>query len=97
MKKLTILLATLVLGTASFLQAEDAAVVESTYPLETCVVSGEALDSMGKPYVFTYEEQEVRLCCKDCKKEFDKEPAEFMKKLDPTEVAKQAVGGARQN
>ena len=37
---------------------------------------------MGKPYVFTYEGQEVQLCCKDCKKKFDKDPATYMKKLE---------------
>lgn len=46
--------------------------------MTTCVVSGEALDSMGKPYVFTYEGQEVQLCCMDCKKTFDKNPEEYM-------------------
>jgi len=49
--------------------------------MTTCVVSGEALDSMGKPYVFTYEGQEVQLCCMDCKKTFDKTPEEYMKKF----------------
>jgi YHS domain-containing protein len=78
MKKLTILLATLILGFAGLTHAADEA---STYPLTTCIVSGEALDSMGKPYVFDYEGQEVQLCCKDCKKKFDKNPEEYMKKL----------------
>ena len=34
---------------------------------------------MGKPYVFTYEGQEVKLCCPMCKKDFDKEPAKYLK------------------
>ena len=51
------------------------------YPLKVCVVSGEALDSMGKPHVFTYEGQEVKLCCDGCLKDFKKEPAKFLKKL----------------
>ena len=37
---------------------------------------------MGKPYVFTYEGQEVQLCCKDCKKDFDKDPAKYIKKIE---------------
>ena len=48
--------------------------------LKTCPVSGEKLGGdMGKPYVFTYKGQEVKLCCKSCKKDFDKDPAKYMK------------------
>jgi len=36
---------------------------------------------MGKPVVFTYEGQEVKLCCKQCRKDFDKDPAKFIKKI----------------
>ena len=52
------------------------------YPLKTCVVSGEKLDSMGKPYVFTNGTQEVKLCCKDCLKDFKKDPTKFAKKIE---------------
>jgi len=53
------------------------------YPLDTCAVSGEKLGgSMGEPYVFVYEGQEVKLCCKSCLKDFNKEPAKFVKKID---------------
>ena len=51
------------------------------YPLKVCVVSGEALDSMGNPYVFIQDGQEVKLCCDGCLKDFKKEPAKFLKKL----------------
>jgi hypothetical protein len=51
------------------------------YPLKTCVVSGEKLGDMGKPYVFVYKDQEVKLCCSGCKKEFDKNPEKYMKKI----------------
>jgi YHS domain-containing protein len=47
--------------------------------LTTCPVSGEKLGDMGKPFVFTYKDQEVNLCCKSCKKDFDKEPEKYMK------------------
>ncbi len=50
--------------------------------LTTCPVSGDKLDGdMGKPFVFTYEGQEVKLCCKDCKKDFDKDPAKYLAKI----------------
>ena len=34
---------------------------------------------MGKPYVFVYQGQEVKLCCPDCKEDFDKNPDKYMK------------------
>ena len=47
--------------------------------LATCPVSGEKLGGdMGAPYVFTYKDQEVKLCCTHCKKEFDKNPDKYM-------------------
>jgi hypothetical protein len=52
------------------------------YPLDKCIVSDEKLDSMVKPYVFTHEGQEIKLCCKDCSKEFQKDPAKYTKKLE---------------
>ena len=36
------------------------------YPLETCVVSGEKLGEMGKPFVYQYEGREIKFCCKNC-------------------------------
>jgi len=49
--------------------------------LTTCPVSGEKLGEMGKPYVFVYQGQEVKLCCSGCKKDFDKDPAKYLKKI----------------
>jgi len=51
------------------------------YPLDTCLVSDEKLGSMGKPVVFTYEGQEIKLCCKSCRPKFKKDPATYLKKL----------------
>ena len=56
-----------------------------TYPLTTCVVSGEKLGEMGKPYVYKYEGREVQLCCKNCLKDFSKDPEKYLKKLDDAE------------
>jgi YHS domain-containing protein len=48
--------------------------------LKTCPVSGEKLGGdMGKPFRFVYKGQEVLLCCKGCKKDFDKDPAKYIK------------------
>ena len=32
-----------------------------------------------------YKDQEIKLCCKDCKKDFDKNPAKFIKKMHEAE------------
>jgi thioredoxin-related protein len=57
------------------------------YTLTTCVVSDEKLGEMGKPYVFVQDGREVKLCCESCKKDFKKDPAKFMKKIDAAEKA----------
>ena len=53
------------------------------YTLETCIVSDDKLGEMGKPVVFTPKDQEIKLCCKACRKDFDKDPAKYLKKLEP--------------
>ena len=53
------------------------------YTLDTCLVSDEKLGEMGKPVVFNYKDQEIKLCCKACRKKFDKDPATYLKKLEP--------------
>ena len=56
------------------------------YTLKTCPVSGEKLGGdMGDPYVFTYQGREIKLCCKDCKKDFDKNPKKYIKKIEEGE------------
>jgi len=49
--------------------------------LPTCPVSGDKLGEMGKPYIFVYQGQEVKLCCPSCKGDFDKDPAKYMKMI----------------
>ena len=57
------------------------------YPLKTCVVSDEKLGGdMGDPYVFTHEGREIKLCCKSCLKDFKKEPAKYVKKIEEAEA-----------
>ncbi len=94
-KTLTVLAAaTLLVATPSFIRADeghkhDANSTEKVvdkkakaYPLDKCIVSDEKLGEHGKPYVFTHEGQEIKLCCKDCLKDFKKEPAKYLKKLE---------------
>jgi hypothetical protein len=95
MKKLTVLtaagflaagltLATITLATPT--QAADAK-KPKPYPLKTCVVSDEEINDKGdmKPYVFTQDGREVKLCCKSCLKDFKKDPAKYMAKIEAAE------------
>lgn len=82
LKSLTVIaLAVLYLASPVVLRAEDKKDAAKPYPLDTCIVSGEKLGEMGKPFVFTHEGQEIKLCCKSCQKDFKKEPAKYLKKL----------------
>ncbi len=62
--------------------ADDKKPAPTPDKLTTCPVSGDKLGEMGKPLVFEYKGREVKLCCPDCKKDFDKEPAKYMKKIE---------------
>ena len=55
--------------------------VPKAYPLTTCVVSGEKLGEHGKPVKVTSDGTDVWLCCKSCVKDFNKEPAKFVKMI----------------
>jgi YHS domain-containing protein len=58
------------------------------YPLKTCIVSDEKLGEMGEPFTFVYQGQEIKLCCKSCQKDFNKNPEKFLKKLKEAEAKK---------
>ncbi|HMJ90793.1 MAG TPA: hypothetical protein VK530_13315 [Candidatus Acidoferrum sp.] len=69
--------------------AADGAAKPKPYPLKTCVVSDEPLGGdHGEPYVFVHEGREVKLCCKPCEKDFKKEPAKYVKKMEAAEKKK---------
>ena len=70
--------------TVSFAQDKDTKL--KPYPLTTCVVSGEKLGEMGKPVVYEYKDREIKFCCKDCIKDFKKDPAKYVKKLEEAEA-----------
>lgn len=52
------------------------------YPLSTCIVSDEPLESMGGSITKIHQGQEVKFCCKGCVKEFNASPEEFLSKLN---------------
>jgi YHS domain-containing protein len=78
-----ILLAAVLISFSFVARADETNSVSATPPkpdlLATCPVSGDKLGEMGKPCVFVYQGQEVKLCCPDCKKDFDKDPAKYVK------------------
>jgi YHS domain-containing protein len=74
---------------------EAAAKVATTavkpYPLDVCIVSGEKLDSMGKPISLVYQGQEYKFCCNDCPTAFKKDPQKYVTKLQTAMAAKGTV------
>jgi hypothetical protein len=81
-----VLVAGFAAGTIGLNAADDKAAETKAkpYPLKTCVVSDEEIgkDPDMKPHTFTYKGQEVKLCCKGCLKDFEKDPAKYMKKIE---------------
>jgi YHS domain-containing protein len=42
-----------------------------------CPVSGDKIGSVGKPIYVDYQGKRIALCCKDCAKDFKKNPAKY--------------------
>ena len=61
---------------------------KAEYPLKTCVVSEEKIGGpMGPGIDFVYQQEGkpdrlVRFCCESCIKDFDQEPAKYLKAID---------------
>ncbi len=51
------------------------------YPLKTCLVTDEDLDSMGGEVSRVHEGQEVKFCCNSCVKKFEANPSKYLAKL----------------
>lgn len=81
------LLLTTLLATLVSLPAFGAESSVKPYPLDKCIVSDEKLGEEGKPVVFIHEGQEIKLCCRDCRKDFDANPAKFLAKLPKDDSA----------
>lgn len=79
-----------------FLDKLDKAVVEKQrgrYPLDTCVISGQELGSMGKPVEKVYGNRLVRFCCAGCVKPFEESPTDHFLRLDKAWKATGAMPG----
>ena len=60
--------------------AETAATVKP-YPLDTCLVTDEGLESKGGSFTMVHEDREVKVCCFACKIAFKDEPDRYLAKL----------------
>jgi hypothetical protein len=60
--------------------AADAAT--DAYPIDTCVVSGAKLGSMGDPVEVEHEGRRVLLCCAGCVGAFEADPERYLAILD---------------
>lgn len=63
-------------------QTAPAAQASQTYPLDWCIVSGEKLGEMGAPVTYNYQGRTIKFCCKSCVKDFEREPARYLARLD---------------
>lgn len=69
---------------AKYMAKLDAAYADQQrdgYALDTCVVSGAALGSMGDPVELVAGTKLVRFCCDSCLPKFRKNPSEYLSKL----------------
>jgi hypothetical protein len=75
-----------------------AAKARESYPLKTCVVSDEALGSMGKSPEYIYRvdgkpDRLVKFCCDGCQEDFLKNPEAALAKLEKPAKAAGAKKG----
>jgi YHS domain-containing protein len=71
-----------------YLKKIDEAIIakeKKTYPLTTCVVTGEKLGGMGTPVDYVYNNQLVRFCCKGCISTFEKDPNKYLAMIKTAE------------
>ena len=59
----------------------NAASNAKSYPLKVCIVSGNALDSMGDTITEAYNGRQVKFCCKPCIKKFHANPEKYLSKI----------------
>jgi len=71
----------LTLAVCTGLESAQAAAKAKPYPLKTCLVSGNDLESMGGAITKVYGSQEIKFCCKPCIKKFEAKQAKYLSKL----------------
>lgn len=78
--KLVIFLATaaLALGIASCASTSSGV---KKYPLNTCLVTGNELGTMGAVVTKVYNGQEIKFCCKACVSKFEANQQKYLARL----------------
>jgi len=61
--------------------AIEPSVAAKPYPLSTCLVTGEGLESKGGSITQVYKGQEVKFCCKPCQFAFKSDPEKYLAKI----------------
>jgi hypothetical protein len=60
-----------------------------TYPVQTCVVAGGKLGSMGQPVEIVWGNRLVRYCCGGCDRRFKANPQKYLEQLDAAVIKAQ--------
>jgi len=79
---------------AKYIAAVDAKMIaqqDDNYPIDTCLISGKALDSKGDPVDLIVANRHVKLCCAGCVKPASADPAGTIAKLDEAVIAAQSA------
>ncbi len=79
---------------AKFIAAVDEKMIaqqNKNYPLDTCLISGKALDSKGDPIDLIVANRHVKLCCAGCVKPASSDAAATIAKLDEAVIAAQSA------
>jgi hypothetical protein len=82
----TVLAISILTGPLALAAEQEKPAKPKPYTLKTCIVSGDELGGMGAPYVFVHEGREIKLCCKGCLKDFKKDAAKYVKKIEEAEA-----------
>jgi hypothetical protein len=81
-------------------ETEMIAKARTNYPMKTCLVSDEALGSMGDAVAHVHRaagkpDRVIFLCCEGCIDDFKADPAKFLKKVD--DAAKKGSGDKKKS
>lgn len=99
MKKISLLIV-LTLLTAAAVKADNATNTSNStnaasakasvkpYPIDRCILCGMKVTGSHHSYSFVYQVQEIKLCSKDEREEFEKDAEKYLKKI-AKEAAKQ--------
>ena len=81
--KLALIITAALFTACAFTETTSAAPPQGTkpYPLKTCIVTDNALGSMGDERRIVHNGQEIKFCCKPCIAKFKKNPEKYLAKL----------------